>query len=213
MVRDLWNTVTNARMGLGVLTGLALALAGTGVPMQAQTPITSCGYTITAPGNYVLDANLGTCPAEGILIEASNVQLKLNGHTITGSLPGANVGIGVNPGGVVGLSGIQIQGPGLVQDFAFGIGISNVDNIQIRKVTSSNNTTYDLVAHTVTGLQLLQSVLARNGGVGLFLNGSSNGQVKQNDVSGNGASGMVLSGGSGNLVQDNTVDGNDVDGI
>jgi hypothetical protein len=86
--------------------------------MQAQTPITSCGYTITEAGNYEVASNLGPCGGDGIDIEASNVQLKLNGHTITGS--GSSVGIYVNPAGTPRLSGIQIQGPGLIQKFFEG---------------------------------------------------------------------------------------------
>ena len=212
MARDLRNTASDARMGFVVLTGLALALVGTGVPVQAQTSITSCGFTITAPGAYVVGANLGPCPAAGILIEASNVQLTLNGHTITGTIPTSDAGVGVDPG-AVGLSGILIQGPGFIRNFRAGIGIRNVDNIQITRVTSANNIDFDLAADTVTGLVLQQNVFARNGGVGLYLNGSSNGQVQNNDVSGNGASGMVLSGGSGNVVANNIVNGNNVDGI
>lgn len=212
MARIHGTQLLKARMGFVVLTGLALALVGTGVPMQAQTSITSCPYTITAPGTYVLGADLGPCAAEGILIEASSVLLTLNGHTITGSLPGATVGIGVPAG--LGLSGITIQGPGYVRNFNAGIAIHNADNIQVSKVTSANNVTYDLVADTVTGLVLTQNVLARNGGVGLYLNGSTNGMVQHNDISGNAASGIVLTGGgSGNLVENNIVNGNNADGI
>jgi len=166
---------------------------------------------IAAPGNYELTGNLGPCPMDAIDIEASNVQLKLNGYTITAGFAPLYAGISVNPSGVARLTGIQIQGPGEVTGFANGIYITNVDNVQVSKVTCAQNGA-GLLGNLVTGLQLQQNVFARNVGDGLLVN-STNGMFKQNDISGNGLAGMTLLTGRGNHVENNTVDGNIGTGI
>jgi hypothetical protein len=156
---------------------VSLALVGIAAPMQAQISITTCPYMITAPGNYAVGMSLSCGSGESIYIESSNVQLTLNGHTITGPGGlGGNVGIAVDPLGV-GLSGIQIQGPGLVENFNIGIDINqnggNDNNIQISKVTAAFNV-YGLLAANVTGLQLQQSVFANNSTYGVLLENSTN---------------------------------------
>src|SRR3954470_1202460 len=66
---------------------VASALAAVGFPLvtsahAAPTSITTCGTVISAPGTYQLDADL-TCPLPfGVDIEANNVTLLLNRHTI-----------------------------------------------------------------------------------------------------------------------------------
>src|SRR5207245_10281329 len=58
---------------------------------------------ITQPGNYVLAGDVGPCApgTDGIDIEASNVKLHLNGHTIAGTACGGV--FFVNGGIVIGL--------------------------------------------------------------------------------------------------------------
>jgi len=70
-------------LGLAIVAGLAAALAGAGAA-RADTPITTCGYNITAPGSYVLAADIGPCSGNGINVKVSNVNLMLNGYSITG---------------------------------------------------------------------------------------------------------------------------------
>ena len=54
------------------------------VPAQAAINISSCPVTITAPGSYVLAKDL-SCSGTAITITASNVDLHLGGHTLSGS--------------------------------------------------------------------------------------------------------------------------------
>jgi hypothetical protein len=103
------------------------ALAG--AQAWAVTPITSCPFTISAPGNYVVTADLLPCPNGGIYIQVSNVTVNLNGHIIAGP-PIAN-GIVVNPGGSPRLNQIGISGPGLIQGFQQGIFIQNSYYVQV----------------------------------------------------------------------------------
>ena len=58
MTRHLWDSGMRRALCLAIITGLAAALAGAGAA-RAQTPITSCGYNITAPGSYALTVGGG----------------------------------------------------------------------------------------------------------------------------------------------------------
>jgi hypothetical protein len=82
--------VTNHRLGRRAAIGLAATLAGANI-VQAAVPITACGYIISKPGSYVLAADLNQCPTDGIDITVSQVDLKMNGHIITGSGPIAHM--------------------------------------------------------------------------------------------------------------------------
>jgi hypothetical protein len=76
-----WKIIGRTAFSLAILSGLLLALPGTG---QASPPtaINSC-TTINTSGHYELVADL-TSSDTCIRITASHVDLKLNGHTITG---------------------------------------------------------------------------------------------------------------------------------
>ena len=92
----------------------ALHAAGPG----RAVPVT-CGDTISAPGNYVL---AGDCSGQGILITASDVVLRLQGHTMTG--PGALFEPfvdGIDVGGYPNSTNVQIVGPGTIQDYWIGV--------------------------------------------------------------------------------------------
>src|SRR5689334_24591689 len=67
---------SDRRHGMAIIGGLAAALVAT-VAARAEVPITTCGYTISTPGNYILTADLNSCPGDGIDITVSNVNLDL----------------------------------------------------------------------------------------------------------------------------------------
>jgi len=73
---------------LAVAATMAVPLFAVASPAAAAgpTPITTCNYLINTPGRYVVTTDL-TCVNQfdfGIVIEASNVNLTLNGHTLNG---------------------------------------------------------------------------------------------------------------------------------
>ncbi len=80
------------RVSLGILlAGVLSAIAGVARAADGPpTPVT-CGSAISASGQYVL---AGDCNGPGITITASDVHLKLMGHTMTG-LPSSE-GIGAD---------------------------------------------------------------------------------------------------------------------
>jgi parallel beta-helix repeat protein len=120
----------------------------------------------------------------GFIIEADNITLNLNGHTITGSysaIPNPEFGIYVN-----GHTGVTIKN-GTVQGFVFGVVLDNANGNTIKGITSNDN---------------------YHNGICIF-NNSDNNNVKDCTCTGNGSVGIIMTNGSnGNLVMDCTNSGN-----
>src|SRR5438132_10326503 len=95
---------------LALLAAVPMSLLGV-APAHAATQISSCPYTITAPGTYQVTQDL-ICPGgTAITINASKVALHLNGHTLSGN----GTGDGVY---VQGQSNVSIDN-GTVQSFYY----------------------------------------------------------------------------------------------
>ena len=190
-----------------IMTGILATLGGA----QAwAVNIASCPFVISAPGYYVVAANL-TCAGDGITITASNVSLNLNGHIITGSGPGTGIGIRVQPTSGR-LNHVGISGPGLIQTFQDGIDVFSTDDAQVSLVTVAGNSNgVGVVGAGVNRLTIGSNVIARSI-VGLKLTGSVNATVTGNQVVGNDF-GILLQAGSGNTFSGNTASGNSSFGI
>ena len=87
-----------------------------------------------------------TCTVAGgpcIQFGASDIKLRLNGHTITEATTGCTPDTSFQDGidvAVTGLHDVAILGPGLVQKFGgFGIGIIGVSKVKVEGVTASDN--------------------------------------------------------------------------
>jgi parallel beta-helix repeat protein len=202
------------------LSAIALAALGAllATPAHAVTSITACPYTITAPGDYRLDADL-SCTGDGITIQASHVNLNLNTHQLAGS--------GSNDRGIVvysassRLTDVEIKGPGVISNFEEAIELDNVDNSKVERVTASfclvGIATGSVSGTTVTNVRLNKNVLALAFAVGVSLGNSTNGHVEENVMNGlvffaGGTAGIAVAGGSGNDIRKNTTLGY-VDGI
>jgi parallel beta-helix repeat protein len=190
-----------------VRVGIVLTIAA--VPALAETSITSCPLRITEPGNYVLNADL-TCPAGGITILASNVSLKMNGHTITAVLTGITVGESTRE-----LDHVGIQGPGLIISSsqaapADGIMLQNAKYSQVSQVTIVG-ASIGIYVELCDFLTLTSNVIGHSGaGVAMFRTNSNS--VTGNDTSGN-TDGISLFLGSGNIISNNIASGNSNSGF
>jgi len=202
------------------LSVVALAALGAllATPAHAATSITACPYTITAPGDYRLDADL-SCTGDAITIQASHVHLNLNTHQLAGS--------SFTDRGIVvyfatsRLTDVQIKGPGVVTGFGEGIELDNADNTNVEGVTASfclvGIATGVVSGTTVTNVHLNKNVLALALSIGVAVGNSTNGQVQENVMNGfvfisGGTAGIAVTGGSGNDIQNNTTLGY-IDGI
>jgi len=125
----------SAMQTLTLMLGLAMTLSAAHQAWAAN--ITSCPTTISQPGHYHLRTDL-TCPASiasAILIEADDVQLHLNGHTIAANSVGlvSWVGILVN-----GASRVSVMG-GTVTNFVFNVVLYNASASDVVNVDASNS--------------------------------------------------------------------------
>jgi len=115
-------------VSLGILlSGVLSAIAGVAQAAGPPTAVT-CGDTITAPGQYFL---LGDCSGAGITITASDVHLKLMGHTMTGP---DFAGIQTD-----NVSHVHIEGPGTITNYTFGILFNVVSDSHVEQVSCIAN--------------------------------------------------------------------------
>jgi hypothetical protein len=163
----------------------------------AATPITTC-QTIATPGNYFLDADI-VATAACITINASNVSLALNNHSITGA--GSGIGITVTPAVSGRLDHIGISGPGSIKGFATGITINNVDYVQVSQLVSFGHVSNGINSGgTNTFVTIASNIFTQNGVWGILVT-ADNSSVTGNELAGNGfgtgihpAGGMKLTG-------------------
>ncbi|WP_435158315.1 hypothetical protein [Haladaptatus sp. DFWS20] len=102
-------------------------------PARAQTPINSC-TTITQPGEYELTQDITDSPDTTCIdIQADDVVLDGNGHTIDGV-------DAVNTVGVQSQSQTNVTVENLtVTDWLTGISVDSSDNHTLTNITANNN--------------------------------------------------------------------------
>src|SRR5262249_26403772 len=167
---------------LAVAASMAVPLFAVASPAAAAgpTPITTCNYLITTPGRYVVTTDL-TCvnPFDsGIVIDASNVNLTLNGHTINGQ-PSADAlnGIFVDECPASGITDVRIAGPGTITGFIYGVVLGEGCVGGVHDSTLSGLTITDnfegvvLQGVSLTGNVISNNTISHNGDRGIYLAG------------------------------------------
>ena len=190
------------RVSLGIL--LAGVLTATAGVTQAAGPPTAvtCGSMITAPGQYFL---AGDCAGAGITITASDVHLKLMGHTMTGSLP-LSFFDGVTASNV---SHVHIEGPGLITNYNNGINFVGVSDSHVEQVSATANRRGLYLFNSTTDTHVNNNVFSMNVLEGVIVDRSSDNHVNNNESIGNGFIGIRVGlGSTGNHVNGNTALGN-----
>ena len=207
--------LARAAFGLATLTGLLFVLPQTS---QSSQPISINGCTtINSPGQYRLVADLTFAPGPAdlpssstcITIGASNVDLNLNGHTITGPGGGADGTAGIS---VTAKTMVDIKGPGVITSFGRGIDFDGVTSSDVKQVTATGNF-FGFVVNNSQGNLFRENTSTGNNQHGFTLNGAINNGFLNNVASNNGKVGILLFAGSGNQVKGNTTNGNGQDGI
>ncbi|HEV2828385.1 MAG TPA: NosD domain-containing protein [Pyrinomonadaceae bacterium] len=190
------------RVSLGIL--LAGVLSATAGVAQAGPPTgVTCGSLIEVPGQYFLIAD---CTGQGITIIASNVHLKLEGHTMTG------LGIlGLDGIFAVNVSHVHIQGPGTITNYGNGINFDGVTDSHVEQVSSTNNRRNGLRLNSTTDTHVNDNVFSMNTQEGVIVVLSSDNHVNNNRAIGNRYGIRVGDGSTGNKVNGNTALGNSID--
>jgi len=127
---------------------LAVSLLGAvifaGPSQAAETKISG---TISKTLTLMTDSKLVgdvTCTVAGgpcIVFGAPGIKLRLNGFTITGTIPGCTVATSSNDGiDVVQVNNATILGPGLIQKFGgFGVLLASESGAKIRGITVTDS--------------------------------------------------------------------------
>lgn len=193
--------------------------------IEPRTPIASVPFTITNPGSYYLTTNLTTDTSgilSGILIEASDVTLDLNGFAL---MTTNDSGIGI--AFVSSITNITVRN-GSIDGWSAGVRpfepFAPVSNLVLERlnvsdctqggisfscpVTARNCACYGNggVGIAVAGGQVINCDAGGNGGDGID---ATNCAVRDCSAANNGGRGIVISSGvvSGCLVQSNALSG------
>jgi parallel beta-helix repeat protein len=195
------NKIQN-RFLTSIFVALAAFLLMAASSARALTPVTTCGQTLAAPGQYVLTADLdcsGT-HASGIDITASTVVFHLAGHTIASTdcdMDQEVYGIFVHGG----LLGVRIDG-GTVRGFTDGIVLSSSSSL-VRGMTVTGACLFGIAVQG-TGNQIDTSVVSLTRNDGIAIGPSGGNRIVSNDVSDNFRVGVEMS----NSTEDNFVANN-----
>jgi len=185
------------RVSLGILLPGVLIVGAGQAAADPPTPV-NCPYTITSPGQYFLAADCtGT---GGITITASDVHLKLMGHTMTGpDFAGIQA---------TSVSHVHIEGPGTITGYFHGIFFNGVSDSHVEQVSAINNRDGLSLARS-TDTHVNNNIFSRNALAGVILEVSSDNHLNNNQAIGNGFFGIfVESLSTGNHINGNTALGN-----
>jgi hypothetical protein len=158
-------------LGLTVLSlATVVALETTAWAIDRVSGVITKTYVIVEDtelrGDVTCDVGSDPCFSFG----AANVQLKLNGFSITGKAdPATGCGGAVFPRewGITtnGMSGVSVRGPGLVQQFRnFGVNVTGSTGARVEDLTASTNCGAGIfVAANSFGTLVQDNTAVRNG--------------------------------------------------
>ena len=211
-----------AARGVALAFVLACVVGAFGVlaPAALAAPLTvTCGDTISNPGTYALAAD---CSGAGITINASDVSLKLKGHTMIGTDPGVGVGVLVDDSGGA-LTGVTIKGPGTITNYRCGVQLGKASHLcgdqsetgagisgsRASGLTATNNDTGIAVGASDNTIEHNVASYHRTGSNLV----SSDNTVKHNTADNNHSSGMFIVDSRSNAVEHNAASHNGFYGI
>ncbi len=187
------------------------ALAATALfPLRAadgRIPISAVPFTINAPGAYYVTRDLTVASGVAVTINANNVTLDLNGHTLTNSATAAgnwviitNVsfnGVRVTGGRVVGGNlGVELEGSSAAQ--------LQLDHLNVSGAGAYGVNIYSSGVVPATAIVEAVQVTGPAGTAGIALQGVSGGRVSGNSTKGC-YNGIQLDNSRGVIVENNTV--------
>jgi len=189
-------------------TILGCVLLGASLPATPQTTsITTCPFEIYNPGIYHVTQDL-VCPVFGISINAANVELHLDGHTLEGLEGARHAAYGI---GMFNFND-SVLGSGTVTNFEVDIAVNGSGN-RLVNITATSASSVGIQLHYVTQTTLLNCT-ANNNSIGILLQPGSNGNTLiSNTASGNAQDGIRLFAASNNILRANQTDGNHQYGI
>lgn len=188
----------------GILVALSLVMAGMAVSAApAGANHLACGAIVTQ--SVTLDADLGPCPGDGLVVRASNVTVNLNGKRIFAAQgPADTAGVRlVNPANPPsGLTGVTVTN-GVIQGFDAGVAVFGGSGNRIHRLILLDNVNPG------------GEDVACDLGDGIALINSDNNRIENNRLVGNGPYGGIslVFDSDANLVRSNSLERHNIQGI
>jgi hypothetical protein len=187
-----------AVLGIIGLITFALARKSTASTPPART-IDSCSATIDQPGVYTVGKPLLAHSGDCIDVNAADVVLRLDGHSIQGGHSG--VGIHVLPAAMnVSLEGAGKNGPAVISGFNVGVQ-TDADHTKVRSIAASTNRRAGILLDHVRSADVSQSSFDNNGSTGIRILGGGGNTIANCEAVDNGTYGVWLDGTNGNNIE------------
>jgi parallel beta-helix repeat protein len=164
-----------------------------------------CGAMIKQ--DTTLNSDLVNCPANGLVIDAPNIILDLNGHTIDGDVNTALTGID----NTAGHDEVKIKN-GTIREFTDGISLTAADRNQLSELEVSYNDNGILLDQSNTNT-IEESSASDNVINGISLTNSNNNIIEESSASDNNNDGISLTSSNTNIIEENSTSDNVNDGI
>jgi parallel beta-helix repeat protein len=162
----------------------------------------SCGATVLA--DLTLDQDL-TCSGAGLVVGADDIEIDLNGYSISGS--GTGTGIRVS-----GRANVSIRG-GTLANFLTGVFVTNSTGISIKGNTFQNNTDGIDLQTGSTFVTVKENAFFNNRTRGVMMRGgTADITVKENQFAGNRV-GVLVNGPIRSVVKENIIETSGLAGI
>lgn len=171
---------------------------------ERRTPINTAGITISADGSYYLTSNLSASNNQnGVLVQAKNVTLDLNGFSIVGTGTGSGAGIVI----VSGAKNVRIRN-GTIRDFgSAGINGGATQGVTLEELAALNNGSSGASIGTSSTVSHCQFRGNRNNGLDV----SDGSAIKDCVAVGNAAMGFTID--TASLIENSISDQNSTTGI
>jgi PGF-pre-PGF domain-containing protein len=180
---------------------------------EAATPISSCGTTISAPGEYVLTTSISNSVLSScIIITSGNVTFDGAGYTIDGVYTYPSYGVYVYNSST-SLTNITVTNL-TVTNWYYGIYYKNVLNGNITNNTANSNPWYGIYLYSSSYINISNNTAGSNNN-GIYLEGGNNyNTLTNNNASSNYGYGIYLSSSNNfNTLTNNTANSNSYYGI
>jgi len=192
----------------------------------ATTYITDC-TSITQPGEYVLANDISSGASTCIDIEADNVTLDCQGHTIGGFGSGSGIYVGGHNyvtikncvlsnryyGIYLSSSSNNIISNNIINSNRYGIYLDSSSNNNTISNNNVNANSWSIYLSSSSNNIISNNTANDNVFDGIYLELSSNNIISNNIVNDNAEGGIILEFTSNNTISNNTANDNFLDGI
>jgi parallel beta-helix repeat protein len=162
-----------------------------------------CGMVVTQSMKLKNDL---TCAGDALRINADQITVDLDGHTLTGT----GVGAGVRNHAAF-VDNFTVRN-GTVKGFDYGVHLHILDGVTITNLTFAKSKIANLYMDGVSNTEVVGNTI-KKGNVGLKIEDSNGNTIRANKIADNSADGIWLKDNSlANLVLKNVIEGNH-DGI